>query len=233
MNDEKYRPWISLQAAEALVKKQVGDDQNSATDSLLKAATGITEAATRVQETVPQILGNRLGSALANAQAARRAVDKIVEPALRRAGEAADFTSGAIERLTAKTDPTAPVDVVAAMMHQEVRLALLRMSSVERRKAIATAISSGDETFLAAATSGSPTLSGMSAAEQSAAREQWRKKRHPEDAARIARLRNGLTQLDRLGPMLQKWADQIVEEPAAAAVAAAEATAAAARKAAG
>ncbi len=106
------------------------------------------------------------------------------------------------------------------------------MSDADRRKAIANAISSGDETFLAAATSGSPTLSGMSAAEQSAAREQWRTKRHPETAARIARLRKGLTQLERLRPMFQKWADQIVEEPNAAAVAAAEATAAAARKAA-
>jgi hypothetical protein len=57
-------------------------------------------------------------------------------------------------------------------------------------------------------------------------------KRHPETAARIARLRNGLTQLERLRPMFRKWADQIVEEPNAAAVAAAEATAAAARKAA-
>jgi hypothetical protein len=73
----------------------------------------------------------------------------------------------------------------------------------------------------------------MTAAEQSAVREQWRTAQHSETAARIARLRNGLTQLERLRPMFQKWADQIVEEPNAAVVAAAEETAAAARKAAG
>jgi hypothetical protein len=56
-------------------------------------------------------------------------------------------------------------------MHQEIRSALLRMSDVERRKAVANAIASGDESFLAAAMAGAPMLSGMTAAEQIAARE--------------------------------------------------------------
>jgi hypothetical protein len=95
----------------------------------------------------------------------------------------------AINMLVAKTDPKMPEDVATALMHQEVRTALQRMTDAERRKAIAAAISSGDETFLAAATSGSPVLSGMTAAEQSVTREQWRSKRHPDITARIVRLR--------------------------------------------
>jgi hypothetical protein len=62
----------------------------------------------------------------------------------------------------------------------------------------------------------------MTAAEQSVAREQWRSKRHPDITARIVRLRKGLAQLDRLGPMFKKWADQLVKEPAPEVVAAAE-----------
>lgn len=221
-DDTRFSPWLSLQAAAPLVERSVGGDKNDATDFLIKAAAGITEAAAKIEKTVPDILANQLNSSLANVSAARKAIAKIVEPTLKRVTAATDYAHAAIETLIAKTDLTAPTDVMLAMQHQEVRAALLRMSDVERRKALAHAISAGDETFVAAATGGSPTLSGMTAHEQTMARERWRSTRHPETAAHIARLRNGLAQLARVAPMLKKWSDQIVPEPDKATVAAAE-----------
>ena len=110
-------------------------------------------------------------SPLANSRDARKAISKIIDPTLKRANEATDYAHAAIESLTQKSNPTMPDDVTAAMLAQEVRSALLRMDDAERRKAIATAISSGDESFVAAATSGSPVLSGLQAVEQAATRE--------------------------------------------------------------
>ena len=141
---------------------------------------------------------------------------------IKRVGEAVDCANSAINSLTDKSSPAMPDDVTGALLHQEVRSALLRMDDTSRRKAITNAISSGDETFLAAATSGSPTLSGMTAVEQSAVREQWRKRRHPDAAARITKLRNAISQMDRLGSMLTKWSEGLVDQPSTAAVAAAE-----------
>jgi hypothetical protein len=119
------------------------------------------------------------------------------------------------------------------MHHQEVRGALLKLTDVERRKAVANAIASGDESFLAAAVSGAPMLCGWTAAEKAAAKERWRTERYPDTAATIARLRAGLAQLERLAPMFRKWSDQLVAEPDAKVVAAAEATQVRAREAAG
>ena len=61
----------------------------------------------------------------------------------------------------------------------------------------------------------------------------WRQARHPETALRIARLQNELGQLERIGPMLTKWSEGLVEEPTPQAVAMAEASAAKARAASG
>ena len=206
---EKYRPWLSLQGAAALVQQQVGPDKNHVADALVRAAAEITEAAAKVEKTVPRIMQNQLGSSLANATAARKAIARIIDPAVKRANEAADYANSAINSLTEKSSPAMPDDVMGAMAHQEVR-AVVRMNNAERRKAIATAIASGDETFIAAATTGSPALSGMTSAEQAVAREQWRTKRHPETAEHIKRLRGAVARLDQLAPMLGKWGDSLV-----------------------
>lgn len=115
------------------------------------AATRTTRptSAAKIEKTVPDILVNQLNSSLANASAARKAIAKIVEPTLKRVTAATDYAHAAIQILIAKTDLTAPTDLMLAMQHQEVRAALLHMSDVERRKAIANAISAGDETFVA------------------------------------------------------------------------------------
>jgi hypothetical protein len=233
MKPEKYRPWLSLQGAEGLVRKSVGNDENSAASDLVRAAVSVCEAASKISSLVPDILANKMSSPLANNTAARAAIAKIVEPCLRRVGIAVDYAHGAIGALTAQSDPKAPQDVVAAVQHQEVRTALAKMPLAARHAAIQNAIASGDETFLSAATSGSPTLSGMTADEQRAARAKWRSSRHPDVAARIVHLQNGLGQIKRLAPMLKKWSDQLVSEPSPQTVAAAEESAARARAASG
>jgi uncharacterized protein YgbK (DUF1537 family) len=78
--------------------------------------------------------------------------------------------------LTEQTNPKPPSDVTEALLHQEVRSALARMSDAERFRAVREAVNTGDETIVSVATSASPILSGMSAAEQSAAREKWRQR---------------------------------------------------------
>ena len=78
--------------------------------------------------------------------------------------------------LTEQTNPKPPSDVTEALLHQEIRSALARMSDAARFRAVREAVNTADETFVSAATSASPILSGMSAAEQSAAREKWRQR---------------------------------------------------------
>ena len=220
MSDPRYSPWLSIRAAPSFVQRELGDDEACA--FLVQAANELATAANKIEQAVSKAMANELGSELGNSRNARKVIDKEMEIVTKRVNAASERAHDAINMLVAKTDPKMPEDVATALMHQEVRTALQRMTDAERRKAIATAISSGDETFLAAATSGSPVLSGMTAAEQSVAREQWRSKRHPDITARIVRLRKGLAQLDRLGPMLKKWADQLVKEPVPEVVAAAE-----------
>jgi len=223
---EKFRPWLSLSGAANLVKRTLGEDQNSASEELIRAATAITATAEKIEKTVPQILGNKMTSPLANATAARAAIARLVEPTMKRVEVATNYTNTAIKSLREQTSPSAPSDAMGAVQHSEVRAALLNMSRVERHKAVETALASGDETFLSAATSGNPMLTGMSAEEQTAARQKWRVARHPELARRLASLSNGLMQLERIAPMLPKWSASLVEEPDAATLAAAEATAA-------
>jgi hypothetical protein len=232
-DDQKFRPWLSLQAAEGLVKKQLGEDQNEAACFLLKAAVGLTEASAKIEKAVPQILADKMRSSLANSQTARKTIATITAPALKRAQIAIDYGHAQVEALTKRTNPKAAEDIMQASYHQEIRSALAKMTVPERNKAINTAIASGDETFLSAATTGSPVLSGWTAAEQSAAIERWRATRCPDSAGIINRLRKGLAQLERLSPMFEKWSKGLVPEPTPEAVTAAQATAEAARKAAG
>jgi len=219
-NDPRSSPWLSIRAAPSFVQRELGDDE--ACHFLVQAANDLAAAANRIEQAVSKAMANELGSELGNSRNARKVIDKEMETVTKRVNAASERAHDGINMLVAKTDPKMPDDVATALMHQEVRATLLKLSDAERRKAISTAISLGDETFLAAATSGSPVLSGMTAAEQSVALEQWRSKRHPDISARIVRLRKGLAQLERLGPMFKKWADQIVKEPAPEIVAAAE-----------
>jgi len=193
------------------VQREIGDDESLA--FLVKAANDLTAAANKIQVAVSRAMADEDGSKLGNSRKARKAIAAEVAIASTSVNAASERAHNAIAMLTAKTDPKTAEDFSIAMMHQEVRSALLRMSDAERRKAIATAISSGDETFVAA-TSGSPMLSGMTATEKTVAREQWRKKRHADVRARIDRLRKGVGQLDRLVPMFNQWAGGLVAEPA-------------------
>jgi hypothetical protein len=123
-----------------------------------------------------------------------------------------------------------PDDVTGALLHQEVRGALSKMSLSEKNKALGLAVSSGDESFLAAATGASPTLSGLTLDQQKSFRDRWRRARHGEDAAKIAALTNGVAQLTRVREIFTKWSSSLVEElPAATVVAAEESAAKAAR----
>jgi len=61
--------------------------------------------------------------------------------------------------LTEQTNPKPPSDVTEALLHQEVRSALARMSDAERFRAVREAVNTGDETFVSAATA-SPILNG-------------------------------------------------------------------------
>lgn len=216
----RFSPWLSIRSAPVFVQRELGDD--GACVFMVKAANEISAAANKIERAVVKAMSNPLGSELANTRAARKAIEQEVEIVLKRVTATTERADAAINMLTEKSNPQMPEDVATALMHQEVRTALQRMTDAERRKAIATAVSSGDETFLAAATSGSPVLSGLTAVEQSVAREQWRRQRHPETSERIYRLRKGVAQLDRIVPMFNKWADQLVKEPAPKVVAAPE-----------
>ena len=215
------------------MQKSVGNDDNSAATELVKAAEAITEAAARIEKAVPRILANKLGSQLANADTARKAIAKIVEPAMKKVAAATRYAAAGIDALKTRSDPKAPSDAMGAVQHGEVRAALRQMSMPERHKAIENAIAARDETYVSAAVSGSPSLSGVTVEQQQAAKERWRKVRHSDDAAKIAHLSNGITQLSRIAAMLPKWSDQLVEEPSAQTIAAAEATAARAKMASG
>jgi hypothetical protein len=212
MNSTKFAPWMSLAGAPHFVERELGDDKNEAANALRRVATELAKTSAKIEADVIAALGNEMGSELANTQAACQAIAKRAGPMLKRANDSVDYARCAVDALTAKTNPTAATDLMSAMQHQEARAALLHMSAAERRTAIATAIGSGDETFLGAVTSGSPALSGLTATEQASVREQWRSKRHPDDAARLARMKAAISQTQRLAVMFERWSSQIIPE---------------------
>ena len=196
--------------AAKFVQREIGDDKSLA--FLVKAANDLTAAANKIQVAVSRAMADEDGSKLGNSRKARKAIAAEVAIASTSVNAASERAHNAIVMLTAKTDPKTAEDFSIAMMHQEVRSALLRMSDAERRKAIATAISSGDD--VCRRDVGLTDVEWHDGTEQTVAREQWRKKRHADVRARIDRLRKGVGQLDRLVPMFNQWAGGLVAEPA-------------------
>lgn len=229
MKNETFTPWLSLQGAAGLVKKSACEGDDEASRFLIQAAENIAETSSKVSTAVQTILGNEMGSTLSNIQAARKAIAQLVAPALKKTDAAVNFAHAGIASLEKRSSPKMPDDVAGALLHQEVRSALSKMSLAQRNAAINNSIAAGDESFLAAATSGSPVLSGMSADEQKAAKERWRRERHSDDAAKIAGLTNGVAQLTRIKDIFVKWSSGLIDEPNAQVLATAEETAARAR----
>jgi hypothetical protein len=140
----------------------------------------------RIEEVVPKILANKLGSPLANEKAARDAVGKLTAPILKRVDQASTFARGAIVKVTQQTSSKPPSDATEAIYHLEVRSVLARIPAAERSKATKQAIDSGDDAFVAGAVTGSPILTGLAPAEQQMSLETWRSRRHPERPSTVA-----------------------------------------------
>ena len=93
--------------------------------------------------------------------------------------------------------------VVAEMRAIEARQALRHMKPDERLKVLHDAVETGDAMFASAVISASTNLSGISAAEQLLVRDYWQRTHHADTLARVRRLRDAQSELDRLGHCLR------------------------------
>ena len=111
---------------------------------------------------------------------------------------------------------------MAGIYAGEIRAALLKMPMAERAKAVSRAIEDGDDAFVAAAVLGNVALTGLGKAEAAALADSWRRKRHGNTVERIARLRSGLNEFNRISSLLSGWSLGLLAEKNAAISAAEE-----------
>jgi len=115
------------------------------------------------------------------------------------------------------------------MRETEIRSALFAMKTEDRAKAITRAVDDGDDETLGAVLRGPVLLTGLGPAQREAIRHQWRVKRHPEEVARVARLRGALGDLDRAASLFTSFTLGLVDNEELKRAEQAEAAALAAR----
>ena len=143
--------------------------------------------------------------------------------AIARAAEGRARVEAAIGKLVTSTLPKPKKDMLGAVVAieaMEVRSALRSMKPPERLKAVHDAVALGDENFVHAATTGLPTLSGLSATEQALLTDYWQRHWHSETLARISRLKAASTESDRQVALFGKWSSGVGASTNAAAAAA-------------
>ena len=100
-------------------------------------------------------------------------------------------------------------------LEAELRQRICAMRDEERSKLIGAALKSGDQTVLAAVLRGHHALVGMSEAQHTVYREQWRQSQFPQETDRIARLKKAIDATDRAGQCLVGMVESAVKNPVA------------------
>jgi hypothetical protein len=156
------------------------------------------EAAEHALDGVAKVKANAMQTPAQNAKQARELAWSFFQkeaPKIDSARERADKTMEKILRDTFA--PAAPKDVAGAMCASEIRARLAALGHDARAKAIHDAIESGQDDIISAITHGPVLLSGLGPAERDARLDQWRRKRFPQELARLEKLRKAYTALDR------------------------------------
>ncbi|MCV0396766.1 MAG: hypothetical protein K5872_20885 [Rhizobiaceae bacterium] len=202
------KPALSPSVNEAMIDRHFARDPRTRAivpDATLHAIRDATERARTLAQKAGRVADAIHASEMLTVAARhRKARDEtwgVVEPALRGVDAAERRARADRDRLDAETSaPPPPRDAMGSILAGEIRTRLAAMSDRERRAALATALSDGDDVVMGAVLNAPPMLSGLTGREHhDMIRAQWRQARHPEALDRIARIDRALEDLERVG----------------------------------
>jgi hypothetical protein len=114
-----------------------------------------------------------------------------------------DKLRGELATLTQKTiAPPPPINIMASMMHAEIRSTLAAMTQADRLKQLAEAANTIDADIMGAALHGPSMLTNLAPVEREHIREMWRRKAFPTECSRIGQLVKALVHVERGGKLL-------------------------------
>jgi hypothetical protein len=172
-------------------KTGAGVEPDSAVGAAVDAAAAGRFLAEQARDTYGKIIADEASGPLVVRQLkAKRIVGPLLEKVAKHLDAATEKVTAEINKLAASTGaPVLSGDPTKLAQASELR-AVLRESTQEKRgELLNKALDAGDDSMWSAVLHGHHALTGMEKSEFEARRDVWRKRRHPQEHARIARLR--------------------------------------------
>jgi hypothetical protein len=211
----EYRPPASLHEAE-IERWQPRDPMTGElqSDADLQTLAGAMASARRDAERLAALAAALQGDPRRTPEGAavelRRAALEIGERSAQTLDAARSRAVAALKTVEAETAaPPPPRDAVQLQIEAELRAKLAALPQAKRRALITEAIDSGDDTLPGAILRGPALLTGLTPEEHALIREQWRAARHPERAAKIARLTKALEATELGGNLLVSYVERL------------------------
>jgi hypothetical protein len=170
--------------------------QDSVLDALAGALQNAQATALQIEAAAKAIALDPTMTPEGNAIRVKNLAHALGEKAARGLDSARARALQELDRIENKMVPP-PVNPALA---SEIRSALRRMPG--RDKLISKAIHDGDDTTMAALASGPSWLSGITESDLALRMSVWRKRKFPDETARLERLRKAAEALDRAGGAL-------------------------------
>jgi hypothetical protein len=188
-------------------------------NGIVEALRGVRLAAEGSRNASVAIFGDMTLSEGGKHVKANEVTYRITNAALPAVDRARQNLETELTRLRTKTNaPAIDNSVKSIHMATELRARLAAMSQADRLAAIQRSINAGDDTVVAAVLEGALILTGLSEIEREHVRQQWRRKRLPDECHRVDQLEKDKVHLDRGGTLLmsyqRKCADPVIVEAA-------------------
>jgi hypothetical protein len=212
-------PLPSPSMDEGVIENVAPDD--SIRTGVVEALRGVRLAAAGSRNASVAIFGDMTLSEGGKHVKAHDVTYRITNAALPAVDRARQNLETELTRLRTKTNaPASDNSVRSIHMATELRARLAAMSQTDRLAAIQRSINAGDDTVVAAVLEGALILTGLSELEREHVRQQWRRKRLPDECHRVDQLEKDKVHLDRGGILLmgyqRRCADQTIVEAAKA-----------------
>lgn len=193
------------------------DAQDPLFEALADAAKECRVSAETALEITTTTMASTMNTVSANASRSRAAGFKVLERAALKVDAARKSAEQTIEKIEAATAaPPRPKDAMAALLAQEIRSALIRMSQKDRAAAISKAIADGDDEFVGAALHAPELLSGLGTAEREVFRDAWRRKKFLPEMQRVERLRKAVWGMETAARVTMSFIDSLTDARAVA-----------------
>ena len=174
------------------------------------------EIAARMVALHGAVTSDKTATAEASAIRARDGALRLAEQAAKALDRGRKTAATEIAKILAETSaPPAPKgsDPVAIALESEIRASLRGMTREERGKALAAAVSNGDDATVGAFLRGPTYLTGGSDTEREMRRHAWRLARHPEAVDREARLKKAIAATEQGAKALIAFTKELAESP--------------------